>query len=134
MTPRSTATAGFVTRRTILALALALPLYGCGDDNPVASQATRIAMKPHPAFQQLWAEVQLCSDRTGDFGGIRWFVTTAFDSAETLGQWNSRREITIRIDRWNNFQVVSHELLHDLLRGDGDHRDPAWAACGLTTG
>ena len=118
----------------VMALGLALGLGGCGEDSPVASEATRIAMSPHPVFQQLWADVQLCSNRTGDFGGIRWFVTTAFDSADTLGQWNSRREITIRIDSWNNFLVIKHELLHDLLGGDGDHRDPAWVNCEIPTG
>lgn len=119
--------------RYLLGAALVL-LGGCGDQDPVIPGPSRVAIDPHPVFSILWNEVQECSGLTGDLAGISWFVTTGFDRAETLGQWNSDREITLRIDRWTEFMVVKHEMLHDLLRGDGEHRDRSWIDCNLPRG
>jgi hypothetical protein len=54
-----------------------------------------------------------------------------------LGQWNERHEITIRRDFRFDKGVVMHEIVHELLDGDGSHADVAWTACqevGLIVG
>ena len=71
----------------------------------------------------------------GDYGGVRWYVAYGFaDGPGILGQWNTRREITVRSDVWLDREVVRHEVLHDLLRGDRLHERGEWATCGIETG
>jgi hypothetical protein len=62
-------------------------------------------------------------------------VAYEFPQAPTvLGQWNSRREITLRSDVWLDRDVVAHEILHDLLRGDLNHTNPVWQTCDIPVG
>lgn len=90
---------------------------------------------PPAAYGTWWREVEACSQHSGSAAGVRWFVAwTLPGGTSILGQWNSRREITVRSDLWLDRDVVAHEILHDLLRGDPEHRDPAWAACDLPVG
>ena len=97
---------------------------------------TRRAMEPPPAYTLWWPETEQCSSRSGDFGRVSWYETAFFaDGVFTkLGEWNSRREITIVTSAIMDRQVVRHEILHDLLGGDGDHEDRSWALCGLPRG
>jgi hypothetical protein len=94
--------------------------------------------------------VEACSGRTGDLSGIRWFLAELIGwgwgrpSPTVRGQWLSNREITLKAGHEWEYHVVKHEMLHDLLRGDGEHTDPTWGVCdrhdgmpgepGLSTG
>jgi hypothetical protein len=105
----------------------------CSD--PVAVEGLRTAIEPKLLYRSLWVDVRVCSGLERDYHGIRWYVTPWFpDQPDVLGQWNSRREITLRTDAQLNADVISHELLHDLLDGDGLHADPAWVECDLPVG
>ena len=112
--------------------AVLLGVVACGEDPVVAD--TRVEFTPHESYTDLWFDLMDCSGESGDFQGIRWFVTPGFSSPGILGQWSSTREITLRIDVWTDPEVVQHEMLHDLLGGDGEHRHPSWSACDLPIG
>lgn len=108
-------------------------LGGCGD--ATGPSEDRIRIEVPRSFETFYAVIENCSQIEGDFAGISWYVTPRFpDGAGILGRWNSRREITLRMDSWLDNGVVGHEMLHDLLRGDPDHASPAWGWCNLPVG
>ena len=109
-----------------------MTLIAAGCDDAASPEPGRVAITPPALYDTWWAEVEACSGTRGSMSGLSWFVTYRFrDGADILGQWNGRREITLRSDVWLERLVVSHEILHDLLRGDAAHSDPSWEACGL---
>ena len=114
-------------------LVLAFAVGGCSE-SPVEPVGTRTEFDPPETWSLLWEDVEFCSGRTGSPAGIRWFLVQEFSSPGVLGQWRESREITLRIDVWNDHAVVKHEMLHDLLRGDPHHASPAWADCDLPVG
>ena len=115
-----------------LAGVFAVLVLGCGDSP--TEPAARVEFDPPVIYRTLLQQVEDCSGRAGTLGGIRWYLTSAFPNPGVLAQWTTSREITLRVDVWNDFAVVKHELLHDVLRGDPDHDDPAWATCELPIG
>lgn len=121
------------SRAGLLLAGLLAVLPGCEDD-PVGPVTEPVAFDPPAAYTVLWEEVESCAGTDGSMDGIRWFVTTDFSRPGVLGQWSADRRIVLRVDVWNDWEVVKHEMLHDLLSGDGDHADPAWAACELPVG
>lgn len=126
-----------MTRRTV-ALTRCLALLtaataSCSDATAVTQG--RVEIEPPAAYRTWWSEVEECSGLGGDFAGVRWFATFAFvDGEGILGQWNEHREITVRSDVWLDREVIRHEVLHDLLRGDRRHRRSEWTTCGIETG
>lgn len=88
-------------------------------------------MEPLKVYATFWRQMEECSSlRGGGVASIRWFVTDAFPGQpDVLGQWNARHEITLRRDALYAPGVVMHEIIHELVGGDGGHRDPAWEAC-----
>lgn len=123
-------------RSTLLRRGIAvclLALAACGDATGPSDDRIRIDV---PAGYRLVFDATVaCSGLAGDFEGIAWFVTARFpDAPGVLGRWNSRREITLRLDSWLDATVIAHEIVHDLLRGDAQHQAPAWQKCGLPTG
>ena len=122
-----------MNRLRLCGLAIALGAAACGD--ATAPDPGRVVIEPPARYQQYWHEVESCSGIQGSFTQVRWFLVHEFAAGEgILGQWNGRREITIRSDVWLEREVVAHEILHDLLAGDRDHVRPEWDACGLDTG
>ncbi len=127
--------AGAIRRGSVLSIVSAalLALSGCGDATGPSDDRIRIEVPK--AFEDFFAVIENCSLIEGDFAGITWFVTPRFpDAPGVLGRWNSRREITLRLDSWLDSGVIGHEMMHDLLRGDPDHTSPAWGLCNLPIG
>lgn len=91
-------------------------------------------------YSQWWRELEKCSGRTRDLHGIRWFLADQIGSGtgHTLttvkGQWLSNREITIKTGYEDDYKVVKHEMLHDLLRGDRTHAHESWGLCDQREG
>lgn len=105
----------------------------CSD--AVAVDRGKVQIDPPAVYRVWWSDVEDCSEIQGDFGGVRWFAVYGFAAGNgILGQWNERREITVRSDVWLDPEVVRHEVLHDLLRGDPLHRRTEWTVCGIDTG
>lgn len=112
-----------------------LAFAGACDDATGPDNPGRVEIEPPSLFRTLWTEVETCSGLTAPFVRVRWFAVYAFRAGPgVLGQWNERREITLRSDVWLDREVIRHEILHDLLSGDRDHRRPEWGACGIDTG
>lgn len=121
-------------RVVVAALLVLVPAAACRD-SPTAPEQRRLAIDPPPPYLDHWARVESCSGLTGDFQRVRWFLVGSFPDGEgILGQWNSRHEITLRVDVWLAGDVVQHEILHDLLNGDMRHEDEAWDVCELPRG
>ncbi len=116
-----------------LVVGAALSIAGCGDD--VAPDRGRVEIEPPALYESLWQGVEQCSGITAPFDRVRWFVVWEFGASPTIfGQWNARREISLRSDVWLDSQVIRHEILHDLLGGDGAHTNGAWDECDIDVG
>lgn len=119
--------------RPLLLLTCLATFAAC--DDTVGVEDIRVPLEPKGIYPMVWGEMMACSDRTRLFTGVRWFQAPYFPGhPDLLGQWNSRREITLRSDVLFDQEVVAHEILHDLLRGDALHEDPAWDACDVLKG
>lgn len=107
--------------------------------SPLVIEEVREPLDPPRIYSVWWEEAEGCALV---FGGsvyqVDWYVTNWFPGQPgVLGQWNERHEITIRRDARFDKGVVMHEIVHELLDGDGRHTDPAWTACqevGLIVG
>ena len=85
--------------------------------------------------------MEACSSRSGDFDLVRWYEAATIQIGDptrnpleiVLGIWESPHDITF-VNIWKEDAfVVRHEMLHELLRGDVDHKDEAWSACSFAT-
>jgi hypothetical protein len=104
---------------------------GCADA-PASPGLDSSPFEPPPHYATLWREVERCSGRTGDPGRVRWMRTDSFPGQPLrLAQWEPGHVITLRADMEVALPIVAHEILHDLLGGDGEHADPAWLECAL---
>ncbi len=109
---------------------LAVWLSGCGEPAPVGIEST--PFDPPDAYGALWAEVEDCSGLEGDPARVRWMKTDSFPGQPLrLAQWEPGHVITLRADMDVALPIVAHEILHDLLGGDGAHEDRAWLGCAL---
>jgi hypothetical protein len=108
-------------------------LAACSDPVHLEYQRRRPFLPPMQVYEPWWNELRACSRQTGELDGIRWFLAERIGrpmvGESTLGEWLSNREITLRAGHEHRVEVVKHEMLHDLLRGDRDHEDEAWEAC-----
>jgi len=84
---------------------------------------------PPAIWEQIYHEVEQCLGHTGDFAGIRWFVTsTAWrgPNGRADGLWmaraDGRRDIVVAR---GDTAVVRHEIVHDLLWHRGPHDERA---------
>ena len=103
----------------------------CGDP-PASTGPTATPFEPPPVYRTLWADVEACSGRVGDPDRVRWQRTDSFPGQPLrLAQWEPGHVITLRSDMDVALPIVAHEILHDLLGGDGEHLDPAWLECAL---
>jgi hypothetical protein len=114
-------------------------LAACADSASV--EDIRASFDPPNAYQGWWNLTLECSAFARPLGlrvemdRVTWFVTSEFPGQpNVLGQWNELREITIRNDARYNGPVIQHEILHDLLTGDGRHESAAWDDCALPRG
>ncbi len=116
--------------------ALVLLLAACGDPIIEARIENRRPFDPLPPYADLHEAVEACSGRTGPFGRIRWFLASSIvaDGRVARARWSPPHDIVIVAGYETNDRTVSHEMLHDLLDGDPDHRDTAWDDCSLRFG
>jgi hypothetical protein len=86
-------------------------------------------------YSSFWDDTESCSGVEGELEQVSWFRASEIWSNGRLvrGLWEPPHNITV----WNGLEddreTVRHEMLHDLLRGDPEHRLPAWSDCGLLT-
>ncbi|NNM33854.1 MAG: hypothetical protein HKO53_12345 [Gemmatimonadetes bacterium] len=100
------------------------------------SALTKEGVEPYealPVYPEFWSATEACSGRSGDVDLIRWFRATGISAGlgRSQGLWEPPHDITVLRGLEEDEGTVRHEMLHDLLRGDPDHRSPTWEACGL---
>ena len=104
-------------------------------DSPLTSIAKEglEPFDPLPEYAGFWEATETCSGTSGDLGLIRWFRALSLTSNGQIlrGLWEPPHRITIWTGLEDDEPTVRHEMLHDLLRGDPNHRAPAWGDCGL---
>ena len=115
-------------------LIAAVALLACAP-SPVDVNFGVVPWSPPPEYVGWWSEVEDCSIETGDFTLIDWFLASGFAAGATVvGQWSPPHSITFLRGFEVNENVVKHEMLHDLLRGDEFHDELAWLRCRLPIG
>ena len=90
-------------------------------------------LDPPPMYSDWWADLASCSGRSGDMTRIEWWQATSItvNKQIVLGQWERPHRITLVDFYVENEDIVKHEMVHDLLDGDPDHRDGAWDRCDV---
>lgn len=132
----SAVTPGMATPRT--SLVVATLVFGCMD--AFEPPAGTYPFEPPPAFQPAWESVAECSRLRGDLRRVQWYAVPEVwtfpcaDGQECAGLWRSPHSIYVtefaRDGRADDYFVVRHEMLHDLLGGGEDH-PPVFEQCGL---
>lgn len=123
-------------RRGVGIAALLVTVAACGDPLIEARIENRRPFVPPATYAALYRAVEACSGRTGDFTRIRWFLASSIeaDGRPARARWSPPHDIVIVAGYETDDRTVSHEMLHDLLDGDPDHRHRAWDACDLRFG
>ena len=117
---------------SLLTVTLLAGLSGACAEPSGPSGLESTPFEPPPGYRILWAEVEGCSGRAGDPVRVLWMKADSFPGRPLrLAQWEPEHVITLRADMEVALPVLSHEILHDLLGGDGAHEDPAWLECAL---
>ena len=118
-----------------LAAALALALVACDALRPrFPDGATRY--EPSIRYRGWWLAVEACAGRTAPLGAIRWYSaggeTIPFDRDGVNGiAYPGDVPVIVMAGRHvNDGQVVRHEMLHVLLRGDGHPGEYFVQRCG----
>ena len=96
-------------------------------------------MMPTTMHAYIYTMMEECSGARGDFWRIRWFsadfVQRADDYERLGGIWiSAEQRPVIILDRRlvNDPLTVSHEELHDIIRGGAaDHEDPRFTGCEI---
>lgn len=131
-------------RRLLLAILVASAGFSC-------SQLTDLSLEyvnrrpfdpPMELYAPWWNEVAKCVERSRSIAGIDWFLADQIGPTPceycpgntTQGQWISNREITLLAGKERKMVVVKHEMMHDLLRGDGGHEHEGWRICDRRAG
>lgn len=100
--------------------------------SPVDVNEGVIAFSPPGEFRAWWAGVEDCSNESGDYDAVVWYLADDFAAGgAVVGQWSPPHSITFRKGFQTTETVVKHEMLHDLLRGDRFHDELAWVRCRL---
>jgi hypothetical protein len=119
--------------RALLSISAGLLLGGCGPLGFETQVTDKEPFSPPPVYATWWASTEACAGRTGRFELITWYLASSItgDRAVARGRWSPPHEIVIVRGFEDDERTVRHEMLHDLLRGDAEHRSPEWSACGL---
>ena len=119
----------------IAGAAATLALVACSTPTENLSLAITQARRfgPPEEYRSLWETVEACSSVSGDFELVHWYEASriVIQGEVVLGFWEAPHDITVVITAKENDFVVGHEMLHDLLSGDPDHRHEAWSHCNL---
>jgi hypothetical protein len=114
---------------------LTATLIGCValPDEP----AGLVDYQPLPEYGKWYGELQRCAGIDGPpLNTVRWRQlpdATRLTYADTtfLAYWQPPATITISGWYIRSRPVIQHELLHQLLHGDHQHRDPRWIECSV---
>ena len=128
--------------RTLVILVLGGMAVSCQDSFSPPPGTYRF--QPPPAYAAAWASVEDCSGLRGGMNRVQWYAlpgVTTFpcgEGSECSGMWRSPHSVYVA--EWardmyhDNYLVVRHEMLHDLLGGGGadgrPHPSVFWT-CGL---
>lgn len=117
-----------VAGATLAVLACSVPTEGF---TVTVTQRERFA--PPNEYRSWWESVEACSALRGDFDLARWYRAAGITSGGegVQGIWESPHDITVVRGAEADASIVSHEILHNLLQGDIDHRHDAWVRCNL---
>lgn len=90
---------------------------------------------PLAGYRDLWTQVEGCSDSTGDFDRVRWYVTTETRAFEYRGQqlggyWFPSHEIVLGSGFIRDEKTIRHEMLHDILNSAAHQREYFVTRCG----
>ena len=123
--------------RLIAAVVATLALVACSIPTEGLSLAVtqRQPLVPLQEYRGWWEIVEACSSRSGDFDLVRWYEASGIvvRGEVALGLWEPPHDITVVNTVKENAFIVRHEMLHDILGGDPDHKDEAWLRCNLET-
>lgn len=113
-----------------------LLLAACSSLGVEAAIQGKRPFDPPPIYVDWWAATEACSGREGDFEAIDWFLAIGIDADGVVARarWSPPHEIILVEGHEDDEKTVRHEMLHDLLSGDGNHESEAWVACDLLFG
>lgn len=116
-----------------------LVLVACSSPTTPEIPPGAVEVSPRAAYTNWWAEVMEESGIVRDISRVRWFsvpgdswYSPRFD-ADIEGLWVRDGRIYIAETRRGNKNLVKHEMLHELLRGDFAHAHPLFEVYTLTT-
>ena len=108
----------------LTALALLVPVGPAAGQVGPTSVVGRTAVHPSPVYRTVFALMETCTGRTGDFDEISWFLAVSMVELGTgrrfAGMYSPRDPgHTIILDKEYAFRLhyVSHEILHYLYGG-----------------
>jgi hypothetical protein len=129
-------------RRSFVMLMVCSVSWGC--EGSFAPPPGTHRFEPPAAYRDAWASVEACSGLRGDMSRVRWYAIPGVASfpcgegRECFGMWRSPHSIYVAEwaseMRFNNYLVVRHEMLHDLLGGggaEGGSHPTVFSTCGL---
>ena len=105
----------------------------CTDLGFQAEIQNRAPFDPPVTYAAWWTATETCARASGQLDRIEWYLATSIvvDGALAFGAWTPPHEIVIVSGYETDETIVRHEMLHDLLEGDSEHRSGAWARCDL---
>ncbi len=114
---------------------LVVALIGCLESFGSDAISGARPFEPPQTYRSMWAEVEVCAGRTGDFERVRWYQVEGRGSFEyqgqsNLGYWWPSHDIVIAGHRVDNGRIVRHEMLHDLLNDPGHPSEYFVTRCG----
>jgi hypothetical protein len=129
-------------RREALGIALAALASSCATLAPREGMlpAGAVEIAPPAVYREWSLRTQTCSGLTGNFSAVKWYVVPGVETFPTadgpkVGLWTSsgRSDRIIIAGAYEGDEmVVSHELLHHLIRHAGHPADYFVTRCHLT--
>ena len=115
---------------------LCVLLAGCTLSGFEAEIRGRAPFSPPEVYLEWWRDTETCADASGSFEALVFYLADSImgDRLVARARWSEPRDIIIVRGYEADSKVVRHEMLHDLLRGDGSHTDGRWVSCDLLFG
>lgn len=117
----------------LVLLAASLLTSGCDIPTGASAPPGAIPFDPPAIYREWAAEVGRAANRRGSIDRVRWLVVPGdywmLEGSEekTIGQWFSDGRIYIASAWTSDEGLIKHEILHEILRGDTDHKHPLFA-------
>jgi hypothetical protein len=112
------------------ALVLSACLFDDGFNFQITDRRRAAVLESYPAW---WSATEECSGESGELGRVQWYTALGitYDGVYAQGVWLPPHDIVILRGYEEHEPTVRHEMLHDLLEGDGEHEEAAWILCEL---